>query len=94
MLICVHRATEGSGWLIKTQVLYEHTLSGHNPSGHRQAGTLRAQVIFLLFEVTPYLRGVEPVASLERHLTCGAPQGQLRALLSIVVASFKSTEDI
>ena len=35
VLICVHRATRGSGWPIKTQVLYEHTLSGHNPSGHR-----------------------------------------------------------
>ena len=52
MLICANlcaSSDRGSGRLIKTQVLYEHTLSGHNPSGHRQAGTLRAQVIFLLF---------------------------------------------
>ena len=38
MLICAEgRATRGSGWLIKTQVLYEHNLAGHR------------QVIFLLF---------------------------------------------
>ena len=54
MLICVHRATRGSGRLIKTQVLYEHTLAGHTLSGTgRQASTLSGtgrQVIFLLFD--------------------------------------------
>ena len=36
VLICVHRATEAkrrSGWLIKIQVLYEHTLAGHRQAG-------------------------------------------------------------